>query len=166
LPFWYLGTWNLESNDFVQRRAGAHIQTKTFKQLLTSRLIRPFLICSWLTRVPTLHVQWSSRDCYDIGVDVLSTEPVVTRHSSLRSCKLFFWTSRVGASASESCVQSKAAQACRDARDGGQVATRRVALLQCLISLPTPAIPMLSEWGDASCGWPHSSLTRQSWTWS
>jgi hypothetical protein len=38
------------------RRACAHIQTKTFKQLLiTSILIMPLLICSWITRVPTLY---------------------------------------------------------------------------------------------------------------
>ena len=56
------GTWNLEvnleSNDFVQKSRCTY-PDQTFKQLLTSRLIRSLLICCWLTRVPTLYAPWS-----------------------------------------------------------------------------------------------------------
>ena len=62
LPHWLaLGTWNLELgiNDFVQKsmctNPDRNIQTTAF----TSILIMPLLICSWLTRVPTLYAPWS-----------------------------------------------------------------------------------------------------------
>jgi hypothetical protein len=61
-----LATWKLELGTWNQRLRSEEQVTypdQTLKQLLTStrtrRLIRSLLICSWLTRVPTLYAPWS-----------------------------------------------------------------------------------------------------------
>jgi hypothetical protein len=55
--FLELGTWNLSETWKSIEGEQVHVRTypdQTLKQLLTSRLTRSLLICSWLTGVPTL----------------------------------------------------------------------------------------------------------------